>query len=104
MNDAPESLAPVDEEEARMALAVYMVEKDHEVKPSKALTSARDVLRDYAKQVLKGKGKLELDGRTITLGKSSRYPVDMKALNRLLSPEQRAEIVTESVSYSVRVK
>ena len=47
--------------------------------------------------------KQTVDGRTVSLVRTTRYSVNHKRLNELLAPEVRAEVVTENESEYVRV-
>ena len=50
-----------------------------------------------------GDSKATLEGRTVSLVRSTRYSVNYRRLNEALAPDVRAEIVTEGESEYVRV-
>ena len=95
----------VSDEEAQSALWRY--EELSEL--SKSLNTDKRESLDTLERWLKARGstKAQLDGRDKprAIGKvtSKRYKVDHKRLNKLLDPEQRAEVVTESRSEYLRV-
>ena len=92
----------VTEEDARLALVVYLDAHSQVTEPAKVKKAASATLTAWARA--RGGGKLELDGHTITTVQSRRYSTDYKKLNELLAPDVRATIVTEKVSDYVRVK
>ena len=110
-NEGDES--PVSQEEVEAAMAAYAdadeeLKQDHLKTAQKAKKEAQKTLLRYMRQG-DGRKKVEFemsDGRrrTVTLVSSRRFKVDHKRLNELLDPEDRAAVVTESVSEFVRVK
>ena len=91
----------VSDEEARDAVAAYAEAQESIREPEKAKRSALDTLKAWMRR--KGDAKTTVDGRTVSLVRSTRYSVDYRKLNELLEPDVRAGIVTESESEYVRV-
>ena len=91
----------VSDEEAREAVAAYAEAQESIREPEKAKRSALDTLKAWMRR--QGDTKATVNGRTVSLVQSTRYSVNHKKLNELLSPEVRAEVVTEGESEYVRV-
>ena len=102
---ADEPVAPIPDEEARLALWHY----EEIAELIKSLNAdKRESLNTLERWLAtQGVGKAQLDGRdkprTVGMVSTKRYKVDHKRLNALLDPDQRAEIVTESRSEYLRV-
>ena len=91
----------VSDEEARDAVAAYSEAQDAIREPERAKRTALDTLKAWMRR--KGGAKQTVDGRTVSLVRTTRYSTNYKKLNALLEPETRAGIVTESESEYVRV-
>ena len=50
-----------------------------------------------------GDTKATVNGKTVSLVRTTRYSTNYRKLNELLDPEVRADVVTESESEYVRV-
>ncbi len=100
--EAPESEEPgVSDGEAREAVAAYVAAREALREPEGAKRQALDTLKAWMRH--RDSAKADLGNHTVSLVRSTRYAVDHKRLNALLGPEERAEIVTEQVSESVRI-
>ena len=92
----------VSDQEARDAVAAYAEEAQESLKePEKVKRSALDTLKAWMRR--QGDSKATLEGRTVSLVRSTRYSVDYRKLNEALDPDVRAGIVTEGESEYVRV-
>ncbi len=91
----------VTDEEAREAVAAYAEAQDSVKEPEKAKRGALDTLKAWMRR--QGDTKATVNGRTVSLVRTTRYSVNHRKLNEALDPETRAEIVTESESEYVRV-
>ena len=91
----------VTEEEARDAVAAYVEAQDAMREPEKAKRSALDTLKAWMRR--KGDAKATVNGKTVSLVRSTRYSTNYRRLNELLGPEVRVGVVTESESEYVRV-
>ncbi|MDE2744728.1 MAG: hypothetical protein OXI41_01910 [Chloroflexota bacterium] len=100
-----EPAEPVSDEQAREALREY---ERTQARIKSLEADKRGALKTLQHWLLgRGETKAKLEGsakqRTVGVVTSRRYSVDHQRLNALLEPEQRAEIVTESVSEYLRV-
>ena len=91
----------VSDEEARDAVAAYAEAQESIKGPEKAKRSALDTLKAWMRR--QGDAKATVNGRTVSLVRTTRYSVNHRKLNEALDPETRAGIVTESESEYVRV-
>ncbi len=91
----------VSDEEARDAVSAYAAAQDALKEPEKAKRGALNTLKMWMRR--KGDAKATVNGRTVSLVRSTRYSTNYRKLNEHLDPETRAEIVTESESEYVRV-
>ncbi len=91
----------VTDEEAREAVAAYAEAQDSIKEPEKAKRTALDTLKAWMRR--QGDTKATVNGRTVSLVRTTRYSTNYQRLNEALDPETRAEIVTESESEYVRV-
>ncbi len=91
----------VTDEEARDAVAAYAEAQDSVKEPEKAKRGALDTLKAWMRR--QGDTKATVNGRTVSLVRTTRYAVNHRKLNEALDPETRADIVTESESEYVRV-
>ncbi len=91
----------VTDEEAQDAVAAYAEAKDAVKEPEKAKRTALDTLKAWMRR--QGDSKATINGKTVSLVRTTRYSVNHRKLNEALDPETRAEIVTESESEYVRV-
>ena len=91
----------VSDEEARDAVAAYAEAQDSIKEPEKAKRAALDTLKAWMRR--QGDAKTTVNGRTVSLVRTTRYSVNHRRLNELLDPEVRADVVTESESEYVRV-
>ena len=91
----------VTNEEAREAVAAYAEAQDSIKEPEKAKRAALDTLKAWMRR--QGDTKATVNGRTVSLVRTTRYSTNYQRLNEALDPETRAEIVTESESEYVRV-
>ena len=91
----------VSDQEAQDAVAAYTEAQDAIREPEKAKRAALDTLKAWMHR--KGDAKATVNGRTVSLVRSTRYSTNYKRLNAVLDPEVRADIVTESESEYVRV-
>ena len=91
----------VTDEEAREAVAAYAEAQDSMKEPDKAKRAALDTLKAWMRR--QGDTKATVNGRTVSLVRTTRYSANYRKLNEALDPETRAEIVTESESEYVRV-
>ena len=82
-------------------MAAYTEAQDAIREPEKAKRAALDTLKAWMHR--KGDAKATVNGRTVSLVRSTRYSTNYKRLNAVLDPEVRADIVTESESEYVRV-
>ena len=91
----------VTDEEARDAVTAYAKAQVSVKEPEKAKKAALDTLKSWMRR--RGDTKAIVNGRKVSLVKTTRYSVNHRRLNEALDPETRAEIVTESESEYVRV-
>ena len=91
----------VSDQEARDAVAAYVEAQESLKEPEKVKRSALDTLKAWMRR--QGDSKATLEGRTVSLVRSTRYSVNYRRLNEALAPDVRAEIVTEGESEYVRV-
>ena len=91
----------VSDQEAREAVAAYAEAQVAIKEPEKVKRSALDTLKAWMRR--QGDSKATLEGRTVSLVRSTRYSVDYRKLNEALDPDVRAGIVTEGESEYVRV-
>ena len=91
----------VTDQEARDAVTAYAEAKDSIKEPEKAKRAALDTLKAWMRR--KGDTKATVNGRKVSLVRTTRYSTNYRRLNDLLAPEVRAEVVTESESEYVRV-
>ena len=91
----------VSDQEARDAVAAYAEAQESLKEPEKVKRSALDTLKAWTHR--QGDSKATVNGRTVSLVRSTRYSVNYRKLNELLAPDVRAEIVTEGESEYVRV-
>ena len=91
----------VSDAEARDAVAAYAEAQESIKEPEKAKRTALDTLKAWMRR--KGDSKATLNGRTVSLVRTTRYSTNYRKLNELLDPEVRADVVTESESEYVRV-
>ena len=91
----------VSDQEAREAVAAYAEAQESLKEPEKVKRSALDTLKAWMRR--QGDAKATVNGRTVSLVRSTRYSVNYRRLNELLAPEVRADVVTESESEYVRV-
>ena len=88
-------------EEASDAVAAYAEAQVSAKEPEKAKRAALDTLKAWMRR--KGDTKATVEGKTVSLVRTTRYSTNYRKLNELLDPEVRAEVVTESESEYVRV-
>ena len=91
----------VTDEEARDAVAAYAAAQDALKEPETAKRGALDTLKAWMRR--QDDSKATVNGRTVSLVRTTRYSVNHRRLNEALDPETRGEIVTESESEYVRV-
>ena len=91
----------VSDQEAREAVTAYAEAQEAIKEPEKVKRSALDTLKAWMRR--QGDAKATVNGRTVSLVRSTRYSVNYRRLNELLAPEVRADVVTESESEYVRV-
>ena len=91
----------VSDQEAREAVTAYTDAQDAMREPEKAKRAALDTLKAWMRR--KGDAKQTVNGRTVSLVRTTRYSTNYQRLNSLLDPEVRAEVVTESETEYVRV-
>ena len=91
----------VSDQEARDAVAAYAEAQEYLKEPEKVKRSALDTLKAWMRR--QGDSKATVEGRTVSLVRSTRYSVDYRKLNEALDPDVRAGIVTEGESEYVRV-
>ena len=91
----------VSDEEARDAVAAYSEAQESIREPEKAKRTALDTLKAWMRR--QGDSKATVDGRTVSLVRTTRYSTNHRRLNEPLDPEVRAEVVTENESEYVRV-
>ena len=91
----------VTDAEAREAVAAYAEAQDSIKEPEKAKRAALDTLKAWMGR--QGDTKATVNGRTVSLVRTTRYSTNYQRLNEALDPETRAEIVTETESEYVRV-
>ena len=91
----------VSDQEARDAVAAYAEAQEAIKEPEKVKRSALDTLKAWMRR--QGDSKATVNGRTVSLVRSTRYSVNYRRLNELLAPDVRAGIVTEGESEYVRV-
>ena len=88
-------------EEAREAVAAYSKAQVSVKEPEKAKKVALSTLKAWMRR--RGDTKATVDGKTVSLVRTTRYSTNYRKLNEILDPEVRAEVVTESESEYVRV-
>ena len=91
----------VSDEEARDAVAAYVEAQDAIKEPEKAKRDALDTLKAWMRR--QDDTKATVNGRKVSLVRTTRYSVNHRKLNEALDPETRAGIVTEGESEYVRV-
>ena len=91
----------VTDEEAQEAVAAYVEAQDSIREPEKAKRAALDTLKAWMRR--QDDTKANVNDRTVSLVRTTRYSVNHRKFNEALDPETRAEIVTESESEYVRV-
>ena len=91
----------VTDQEARDAVAAYAEAQETMREPEKAKRAALETLKAWMRR--KGDTKATVNGRTVSLVRTTRYSTNYKRLNVILDPEVRAEVVTENQSEYVRV-
>ena len=91
----------VSDGEARDAVAAYAEAQDAMREPEKAKRTALDTLKAWMRR--QDDAKAAVNGKTVSLVRTTRYSVNHRRLNELLDPEVRADMVTESESEYVRV-
>ena len=91
----------VTHEEARDAVAAYSEAQQSAKEPEKARRAALNTLKAWMRR--QGDTKATVNGKTVSLVRTTRYSTNYRKLNELLDPEIRAEVVTESESEYVRV-
>ena len=91
----------VSNEEARDAVAAYAEAQESIKEPEKAKRAALDTLKAWMRR--QGDAKATVNGKTVSLVRTTRYSTNYRKLNELLDPEVRADVVTESESEYVRV-
>ena len=91
----------VSDDEARDAVAAYSKAQESIKEPEKAKRAALDTLKVWMRR--KGDTKETVNGKTVSLVRTTRYSTNYRKLNELLDPEVRADVVTESESEYVRV-
>ena len=91
----------VTHEAARDAVAAYAKAQVSMKEPEKAKRTALGTLKAWMRH--QGDTKATVDGKTISLVRTTRYSTNYRKLNEILDPEVRAEVVTESESEYVRV-
>ena len=101
-SDEPETEEKeVTDEEAREAVTAYAEAQESIKEPEKAKRAALDTLKAWMRR--QGDTKATVNGKTVSLVRTTRYSTNYRKLNEALDPEARAEIVTESESEYVRV-
>ena len=83
-------------------MAAYGEAQEAIREPEKAKRGALDTLKAWMRR--QGDSKATLEGRTVSLVRSTRYSVNYRRLNELLDPDVRADVVTEGESEYVRVR
>ena len=91
----------VSDQAASDAVAAYVKAQESIKEPEKAKRNALDTLKAWMRR--KGDAKVVVNGRTVSLVRTTRYSTNHRKLNEALDPETRVEIVTESESEYVRV-
>jgi len=91
----------VTDEEARDEVAAYAEAQESIREPEKAKRAALDTLKAWMSR--QGDVKATVNGKTVSLVRTTRYSTNYQKLNELLDPEVRADVVTESESEYVRV-
>ena len=91
----------VTDQEAHDAVTAYTEAQDAMREPEKVKRAALDTLKAWMRR--KGDAKQTVNGRTVSLVRTTRYSTNYQRLNSLLDPEVRAEVVTESQSEYARV-
>ena len=89
------------DDEARDAVAAYSKAQESIKEPEKAKRAALDTLKVWMRR--KGDTKETVNGKTVSLVRTTRYSTNYRKLNELLDPDVRADVVTESESEYVRV-
>ena len=102
MSEEPETKGEeVTDPDARDAVTAYAKAQESIKEPEKAKRAALDTLMAWMRR--KGDAKATVNGRTVSLVRTTRYSTNYRRLNELLAPEVRAEVVAESESEYVRV-
>ena len=91
----------VSDQEARDAVGAYTEAQDAMREPEKAKRISLDTLKAWMRR--RGDAKATVNGKTVSLVRSTRCSTNYRRLNELLDPKTRAEVVTESQSEYVRV-
>ena len=99
--DEGTEIEEVSDEEARDAVAAYADAKAAIKEPERAKREALDTLKAWMRR--KDDAKAVVNGKTVSLVRTTRYSTNYRRLNEALDPETRAGIVTESESEYVRV-
>ena len=99
--DEDKEIEEVSDEEARDAVAAYADAKAAIKEPERAKREALDTLKAWMRR--KDDAKAVVNGKTVSLVRTTRYSTNHRKLNEALDPETRAGIVTESESEYVRV-
>ena len=99
--DEDTEIEEVSDEEARDAVAAYAEAQESIREPEKAKRASLDTLKAWMRR--QGDTKATVNGKTVSLVRTTRYSVNHRRLNEALDPETRAEIVTENESEYVRV-
>ena len=87
--------------EFREAVAAYAKAQVSVKEPEKAKKAALSTLKAWMR--CQGDPKATVDGKTVSLVRTTRYSTNYRKLNEILDPEVRADVVTESESEYVRV-
>ena len=99
--DEGTEIEEVIDDEARDAVAAYADAKAAIKEPERAKREALDTLKAWMRR--KDDAKAVVNGKTVSLVRTTRYSTNYRKLNEALDPETRAGIVTESESEYVRV-
>ena len=99
--DEDKEIEEVSDDEARDAVAAYADAKAAIKEPERAKREALDTLKAWMRR--KDDAKAVVNGKTVSLVRTTRYSTNYRKLNEALDPETRAGIVTESESEYVRV-
>ena len=91
----------VSDQEAQDTVATYTEAQDAIREPEKKKRAALDTLKAWMRRT--GDAKATVNGKTVSIVRTTRYSVNYRKLNAVLDPEVRADIVMESESEYVRV-